>query len=286
MKRILSLTAILIFALTTVSAVSFEPFVETEQGTIAVLSHTYRNGASSTDSTMTTFDYVSMGGQDRLFPFARYSVGATIAGRHRAWFTYQPFELVTNVKLQDDVLIGTSEFLEGTPMEITYSFPFYRFSYTYDVLGKYDHAVLGLGMVLQIRNVSLQFKALTDSTSTGDQDLFVSNNVGLVPALAIYSEYRFPFGLNLSADIAGSYASSSLFNGADFDFEGSILDASLRMGYQVADNWELFGTARFFGGTSNGTSQYDVDSWTESTDRYSQNNIATLTATVGVKWTK
>jgi hypothetical protein len=57
------------------------------------------------------------------------------------------------------------------------------------------------------------------------------------------------------------------------------------MGYQVTDNWELFGNARFFGGTSDGTSQYDVDTWTESTSRYSQNNIATLSATVGVKWT-
>ena len=108
---------------------------------------------------------------------------------------------------------------------------------------------------------------------------------GLVPALAIYSEYRFPFGLVLSADIAGSYASSQFFNGADFDFEGSILDASLRIGYQVDDHWELFGNARFFGGTSNGTSQFEVDTWTESTYRYSQNDIATLAATVGVKWT-
>jgi hypothetical protein len=287
MKRILTLTAIFLFVLASVSAVSFEPFVETEQGTIAVLYHTYRNGPDS--DTAPLFDFRNEGGQDRLFPFERYAVGATIAGRHRAWFTYQPFELVTNVNFREAVTVGEDEtgtpitFAAGTPMELTYSFPFYRFSYTYDVLGKHDNAILGLGMVLQIRNVSIQFKSLDSSTTP--PDLFVSNNVGLVPALAIYSEYRFPFGLNLSADIAGSYASSSFFNGADFDFEGSILDASLRMGYQVTDNWELFGNARFFGGTSDGTSQYDVDTWTESTSRYSQNNIATLSATVGVKWT-
>ena len=194
----------------------------------------------------------------------------------------------SNVKFQDDITVGESYFPAGTPMELTYSFPFYRVSYTYDLLGKHEHAVLGVGLVMQIRNVSIQFKAL-DRHADGDsgeiQDLYVSNNVGLVPALAIYSEYRFPFGLTLSADIAGSYANSEFFNGADFEFEGSILDASLRMGYELTDNWEIFGTARFFGGTSNGTSQYPVETWTESNDRYSQNNIATVTATVGVRWT-
>ncbi|MDD4218878.1 MAG: hypothetical protein PHR10_01635, partial [Sphaerochaetaceae bacterium] len=74
------------------------------------------------------------------------------------------------------------------------------------------------------------------------------------------------------------------FNGADFDFEGSILDASLRMSYALRNGFELFGVARFFGGTSNGTSSYPSDSWSVSDNRYSQNNIATLTASVGLKW--
>ncbi len=277
--------AVFILLLFSVSAVSFEPFIETEQGTIAVLHHTYQNGETSDDANMTKFDFVNQGGQDLLFPFSRYAVGATIANRHRAWFTYQPLELVTNVKVRlpstENVKIGSEDFAGGTPLELTYSFPFYRFSYTYDVLGKHDHAVLGIGLVLQIRDVSVKFKALDDSGK-----LYVANNVGLVPALAIYSEYSFPFGLTLSADIAGSYASSSFFNGADFDFEGSILDASLRMGYALPNGFELFGVARFFGGTSDGTSQYPSDRWTVSDDRYSQNNIATLTASVGLKWSK
>jgi hypothetical protein len=103
-------------------------------------------------------------------------------------------------------------------MELTYSFPFYRFTYTYDVLGKHDHAVLGLGLVLQIRNASIKFIPLDYDDATQDE-AYVSQNVGLVPALAIYSSYEFPFGLRLSADIAGSYASSEFFNGADFEFE-------------------------------------------------------------------
>jgi hypothetical protein len=290
MKRIITLTIILITVASSLAAVSFEPFVETEQGTIAVLSHTYKNGDSSTTdpADMDLFDFRNEGGQDRLFPFERYSIGATIAERHRAWFTYQPFELITDVRFQEEKTIGNTTFAENTPMELTYSFPFYRFSYTYDVLGKHDHAILGLGMVVQIRNVSIQFKSLAAAyDGTAQDDLYVSNNVGVVPALAIYSAYRFPFGLTLSADIAGSAVDSAFFNGADFTFAGSILDASLSMAYQVGEQWELFGTARFFGGTSDGTSQYPVDTWTEgdADHRYSQNNIATVTATVGVRWT-
>jgi hypothetical protein len=97
---------------------------------------------------------------------------------------------------------------------------------------------------LQIRNASIVFKSIAGTAT----ELYVSQNLGLVPALAIYSQYRFPFGLVLTADIAGIYASSAFFNGADFEFEGSILDASLRMGYELPNGLELFGNVRFFGG--------------------------------------
>ena len=293
MKRML-LTALtlLILVVSALPAFSFEPFVETEQGAIAILYHTYKNGASANDGA-TNFDFRNEGGQDIVFPFERYAVGATIAGRHRAWFTYQPLELVTNVTFRENVTVGAESdgstaqtFAAGTPMELTYSFPFYRFTYTYDVLGKHDNAVLGFGLVLQIRDASVKFFALnTDSSATPAEGLYVSQNVGLVPALAIYSEYRFPFGLKLSADIAGSYASSSFFNGADFDFEGSILDASLRMGYEMENGFELFGTARFFGGSAKGLSGPD-DSWAVSSYNYTENYIATFTASVGASWSR
>ncbi|MBI9095380.1 MAG: hypothetical protein JEY71_10905 [Sphaerochaeta sp.] len=110
------------------------------------------------------------------------------------------------------------------------------------LLSKYDNAILGVGLALQIRNVSIRFLPLDGS------DAYVTQNVGVVPALALYSEYSFPFGLTLSADIAGSYANSSFFNGATYSFSGSILDASLRMAYDLPDGFSVFGTLRYFGG--------------------------------------
>ncbi len=279
-KLFTTVLIITIASLALFAGTSFRPFVETEQGTIGILSHTYQNGNFKGENP--TFDFVKQGGQDNLYPFSRYAVGATIADNHRVWFTYQPLSLVTNVFFQNDVTIGDKSFGPTTnteAMELTYNFPLYRATYTYDLLSKYDNAILGVGLALQIRNASIRFLPLNGS------DAYVAQNVGLVPALALYSEYSFPFGLTLSADIAGSYANSSFFNGATYAFSGSILDASLRMAYDLPNGFSVFGTLRYFGGTSDGTSGNAADTWTESTERYSSNNIATMTASAGLSWT-
>lgn len=286
MKRRL-LTSMLIITLISVSLFagpSFKPFVETEQGTIGILKHNYKNGDNA---SAPVFDFVKQGGQDNLYPFSRYAVGATIADSHRVWLTYQPLTLVTNVPFRSTVTIGDKTFdvpytagtnSNGESMELTYSFPFYRATYTYDLLSKFDNAYLGIGLAMQIRNVSIRFVPVDGSPA------FVAQNVGIVPALALYSEYRFPFGLTFSADIAGSYANLSFLNGATYPFKGSILDASLRMAYDLPNGFALFGTLRYFGGTSDGKSK-SSDTWTESVKLYSSNNIATMTASAGLSWT-
>ncbi len=60
---------------------------------------------------------------------------------------------------------------------------------------------------------------------------FVDNkNVGPVPIIKVKGAYWLNEKVYLATDIDGFYASSSFINGADFDFEGSVLDASLRAG--------------------------------------------------------
>lgn len=274
-RAIVLLLGILIVSGIFASSSRFIPFVETEQGLISVLSHTYQNGTSEI-SAGTDFDFRNNGGQEIAFPFSRYVVGATIANTHRAWLTYQPLRLETNVTFRDAVTIGNVLFAAGSQMDLLYSFPFYRFSYTYDVLSKHAEADVGIGLALQIRNASIVFEKV-DGTAQ-----YVSQNLGFVPALVLYSRYEFPFGLVLSAEITGIYTYLKGLNGANFTFEGSILDASLRMGYLVGDDVQLFGNLRFFGGTANGTSGYEVDAWTEPTTRYTKNNIAAITVSVGV----
>jgi len=254
-------------------------FAEYEQGFISILSHTITIGQTGTE-----FNYVTQGGQDILFPFERINVGAVINGRHRVSFLYQPFELNTIVPFADKVKVDGKEFgsddpnvnTDDTPMELKYSFPFWRLSYSYDILPQED-ITLGLGLSLQIRNTSIVFKEVN-----GDK-VAVGQNVGPVPALHMYFMWETPVGINLSSDITGSYASSALFNGADFDFEGSLLDASVRAGYRVKNNIELFSNFRLFGGTSSGTSNYPGTNWsvTSGDGRFSENNLWTFSATLG-----
>ncbi len=245
-------------------------FAEYEKGLITVLSHTIQIG-----STGTPFNYVTQGGQDILFPFDRINVGAVINNRHRVSFLYQPLEINTVVPFESDVVIDGKTF--SGPMELKYGFPFWRITYSYDLMEE-DDITIGIGAALQIRNASIIFKAVDGS------QVSVSQNVGLVPALHVYSMWKTPIGINLYADITGLYASSAFINGADFEFEGSILDASLRVGYQLRNNIEIFGNIRFFGGTSKGTSSYAGTNWSVSStgDRFSQNNIASLTSTIGL----
>jgi hypothetical protein len=162
-------------------------------------------------------------------------------------------------------------------MELKYSFPFWRISYGYDVLQD-PNLTLAVGGALQIRNASIVFKEV------GGTKASVSQNVGPVPALYVYARWETPYDINITADITGSYASSAIINGASFEFEGSLLDASLRVGYNLKHNMEIYTNFRFLGGTSKGTSSYDGSSWSvaSSDGRYAQNNLATFSATMGL----
>jgi hypothetical protein len=250
-------------------------FFETERGIISILSHTYQVGADEGED----FNFRTQGGQEILYPFERYAIGAELFDAHRVVFTYQPLQLVTNVTFREEVTIDGIRFPKNTPMELSYGFPFYRLTYTYDLLKDDPDRVLGVGGALQLRNASIKFEALQD---TGEEkNLAVSQNLGPVPAISIYSRWNLPSGLILSADITGLYTNLAFINGADFAFEGSILDASLRAGYELANGSEVFGNLRFFGGTAKGKSEYPDTFWTKSEGDFTKNNIASMTVSLG-----
>jgi hypothetical protein len=280
MKRIAAVFVMSLLALTAVSAeeswinhedAPVQVFAEVEGGFLSVLSHNIKIGTSGT-----SFDYVNQGGQDVLFPFKRFTFGAELYDRHRVSFLYQPLEVNTTVRMQEDITIDGNDFKvsDNERLDLKYGFPFYRASYSYDLL-KEDDRVLGVGAAIQIRNASIIFASGDGSTVT------VSQNVGIVPALHIYSRLELGSGINLTADATGIYASSAFINGATYQFEGSLLDASLRLGYRLKGNNEVYGALRFVGGTSDGTTQDTDRSWSESVEKYTTNNLATLTVSMG-----
>jgi hypothetical protein len=283
MKRLLLVLSVSLIAMTGLFAeeswintedAPVQVFAELEGGFVSVLGHTIKIGSGGID-----FDYVNQGGQDVLFPFKRFTFGATLFDRHRVSFLYQPLEVNTTVRMKDDIIIDGVTFnntaADGERLDLKYGFPFYRASYSYDLLSD-ENKVLGVGGALQIRNASIIF-ASGDGTK-----VTVSQNVGVVPALHVYSRLELDSGLNFTADATGIYASSAIINGASYQFEGSLLDASLRMGYRLKGNNEIYGALRFVGGTSDGTTQDTDRSWSESVEKYTANNLALLTVSMGL----
>lgn len=118
--------------------------LEAEAGAIKVFHHTYRSGAAADGNT--NFDFVTMGGQEIRYPFQRLSAELGIGERHRVRLLYQPLELATQTVAPEAFTIDGVTFAAGTPVDIVYSFPFYRASYLYDHLP--GPAYLGVGGAL------------------------------------------------------------------------------------------------------------------------------------------
>lgn len=240
-----------------------------ETGIVKVLYHTYQVGTGGTD-----FDFVNQGGQEILFPFQRFTATLDIVKKHRLSFLYQPLTIETKVKTRSAVTVDQAAFPVGTELELSYGFPFWRGTYAY--LFNAGDWTFALGAALQLRNASISF-------ASGDGTIVaVSQNLGPVPALHLSADWQGPGGFGLYVEATGLYASSSIINGASFEFEGSILDASIRPRLALRNGVELFLNARFLGGSAKGTSRYDSTQWSTSVERYTANYLATGSLTLGV----
>jgi hypothetical protein len=242
--------------------------LELETGVLKVFHHTYQVG-----KTGTNFDFVNSGGQEILFPFQRFTANADIKDKHRVSLLYQPLTVETRVRTRAPVTVDGQTFAAGSDLNLVYGFPFWRgtYSYLFD-LGKVR---LGLGLALQLRNASISF-----STPSGAA-VSVSQNLGPVPAFHLSALWTPQSAFSLYAEATGLYASSALINGANFAFEGSILDASVRPTAHLKNGVELFLNLRFLGGSAQGTSQYDSTQWSTSVERYTANYLATGSLTLG-----
>ena len=247
-----------------------------ETGFVKVLYHTIQIG-----ETDDVFDYVTQGGQEILFPFNRLSAELSIRGRHTIVFLYQPLEISTQVRFDEQRSIDGVLFPADGGVNVTYSFPFYRLSYLYD-FARADNLELALGLSLQARNASIRWE------STDGQALVSSQDLGPVPIVKFRTEYAFPGGripgafVGFEAD--AFYASSAFINGAEYEFTGSIFDASLRAGYEPTPGLDLFLNLRGLGGGGAGTRPPENRTfWSQSRDGYTDNFLSTLSLTLGAR---
>jgi hypothetical protein len=240
-----------------------------ELGFVKVLNNTIQIGSSGTN-----FNYVTQGGQEILFPYTRFSVDFAVSQRHHIIFLYQPLLFQTQTVARQAFTIDGTTFAAGVPVNVTYSFPFWRLSYLYDFVQS-DRWSVGAGASVQVRNASIRFEQ-TDGTK-----LTVGQNLGIVPILKLRARFQTPGGFFVQSTVDGFYASSALFNGAEFQFEGSILDASLQTGVALARGAEAYLGLRFIGGTSKGNSNYAGINWTDNVSSFTENRLATMAVTLG-----
>lgn len=236
-----------------------------EGGFLAVPYHTIQFGTNGTK-----FDYVQSGGQDVLFPFTRFSLEFNMFKNHSIFLLIQPLEVETRVLLTSQLNVDNAVFASNTYLNTRYGFTFYRASYVFYFFNN-ERAELGLGLSLQIRNANIEF-------ASGDGTIIRSTrNIGPVPIIKAKARYTFDGGFFIGTEIDGFYASSSFFNGANYSFEGSILDASVRAGLPVKDIGDMFLNIRYLAGGARGTDQAP----TPPADGYTENMLNTVSVTVG-----
>lgn len=233
-----------------------------EAGFVAPVYHTIQYGKDGN-----TLDYIDEGGQDSLFPVLRVSAELTLSRRHTFILLYQPLDLRTQATLGRDIAFDDVAFASGTAVNLRYGFDFYRLSYLYDFFESAG-TELGLGLSLQIRNAAVVF------SSADGQQRKAENNIGPVPALKLRARQVLPGGIFVGGEIDGIWAPIKYFNGSGTDVEGALLDASVRVGYEVSDGFDVFLNVRYLGGGAEGGS-----------DDYTENWLQFLTTTVGVVWT-
>ncbi|MGB9596901.1 MAG: hypothetical protein ACPL7B_11525, partial [Candidatus Poribacteria bacterium] len=106
---------------------------------------------------------------------------------------------------------------------------------------------IAIGLSFQIRNASISFKS-------ADGKLFrINSNVGPVPIFKFRSKYPFNDGLWFGTEIDGFYASGKYITGSTNDFEGAILDASVRLGFELTKYLDSYLNIRYIGGGAKGT---------------------------------
>jgi len=237
-----------------------------ELGFLAVLSHRVQFGKSGT-----YINYVSEGGQDVLFPVSRLSLELEINEKHTVTLLYQPLRLETTALLKRDLIIDELAFPANTGVNFLYNFPFYRLSYTKELMPENEKIDFALGASLQIRNATISFESTNGS-------LFRSNrDIGPVPALKFRTRYHLNDVTYTEIEADGFYAPISYLNGSDNEVVGAILDASLRQGIKVTDEVGAFLNLRYLGGGAVGSSDDDPGPG----DGYVKNWLHFMTVTCG-----
>ncbi len=240
---------------------------QAELGFVQVVAHFIELGEDGTK-----WDYVENGGQDVLFPYTRLQAELELWQRLNVSFLYQPLNFQTEVILIESERVDGLEFPKGTAVDLGYNFGFFRLSLQYDFFRAPDQD-LAIGISAQIRNATIEFTS-ADGTLRRS-----SGNIGFVPVIKVEGRYTFDNGFFMGTEIDGFYAWGRYVSGSKNDFDGLIVDASLRAGLPLRPVGEVYLNLRYVGGGARGTDETPDQPWQ---DGYTNNWLHTMALSLGL----
>jgi hypothetical protein len=251
---------------------NYEVRLGAEMGLLGVLRHSIQFGP---DPYGTRFDYVREGSQNILFPFQRMSAELHLKPRHTIVLLYQPIDLRTEARLQNDLVVDSTVFPAGTAMNFRYGFDFYRATYQYDFWPESDRE-LAVGLSLQIRDAAISFVSKDGNLARA------YNDIGPVPVLRFRGRLPVNRSSWVGTEIDGFYAEGKFVTGStnvESSFRGAILDASLRYGLSLNESVDGFINARYVGGGATGQ---QIDPENPGSSGYTDNWLGAFSLSVGM----
>jgi hypothetical protein len=169
------------------------------------------------------------------WPAGRVYLTWNVAGRHGVRLLLAPFSVTEDGVLAGPVDFAGASYVAG-PARATYTFNSYRLSYRYRFRDT-ERVTAWVGFTAKVRDALI---ALEQGTTASDRD-----DLGFVPLLHLAGEWRVAPGWRLSAD------ADALAGGP-----GRAVDAAVKAGYDLGENWTLSAGYRTVEGGADVTSVY------------------------------
>jgi len=164
----------------------------------------------------TTFDMLDLTGTG-ADPFFRFYVTYAFNARHALRLTLAPLTVDGTGRLNEDVAFKDDVFPADVPTKGTYRFNTYRLTYRWTFYDR-ERWCLGVGGAALVRDAEISLEQGTRKQSRDD--------LGVVPLLHLYGEYRFNDHASVILDVEGSWSPM-----------GRAVDAVLKAQYAFDSGW-------------------------------------------------
>jgi len=192
-------------------------------------------------NTGTRFSLSDLTGDGPL-PFYRLELFYNLTDKHQLRFLIAPLGYTEDGVLDKNVDFDGQSFAAGENTEATYKFNSYRATYRY-LFYNGQQWRWRVGGTLKVRDAEIALRQAGESASY--------TNVGIVPLLNLYGEYRFANRWRFIVDFDGLASP-----------QGRALDLGLKVNYDIEKNWYLGGGLRIVEGGADNDKVYNFAQFT------------------------